>query len=65
MIDVPRVTPKEIKARVETGEALLVCAYDDEVKYLRMHLEGAISWWEFSRNLSRIARDREIVFYCA
>lgn len=65
MIDVPRVTPREIKPRVETGEALLVCAYDDELKFLRMRLEGAISWFEFNKNLNRIAKDREIVLYCA
>jgi len=37
-----RITPQEIYPRVKSGEALLVCAYDDEAKCRTMYLEGAM-----------------------
>ena len=32
MNEVPRVTPEEIYPKLRSGEALLVCAYDNEAK---------------------------------
>ncbi len=60
-----RVTPEEIYPKVQSGEALLVCAYDDEDKFRRLQLAGAISLEEFKSHLPTLAQDREIVFYCA
>ena len=59
-----RVTPREIYPRVQSGEALLVCAYSDEAKFRRFHLQGAISLAEFQSLLPSLPRNREIVFYC-
>ena len=47
-----------------SGEALLVCAYDDE-RFEKFNLEGAISFREFESMVPGLARDREIIFYCA
>ena len=60
-----RVTPQEIYPRVKSGEALLVCAYDDEAKCRNIHLEGALFLKEFQVKLPELPKDQEMVFYCA
>jgi hypothetical protein len=65
MNEVPRVTPEEIYPKLRTGEALLVCAYENEVKFRQLQLEGAISLEEFTSLRPNLPKDREIVFYCA
>jgi hypothetical protein len=60
-----RVTPQEIYPRVQAGQALLVCAYNDEAKYRSMQLEGALSLREIMARLPDLAKDQEIIFYCA
>jgi len=47
MADVARITPQEAHARVSSGQALLVCAYDDPARFAALRLEGAISIQEF------------------
>ena len=58
-----RVAPEEIYGKVKLGKALLVCAYEDEAKFKKMQLEGAISFNEFKSRLSSLPKDQEIVFY--
>ncbi len=58
-----RVAPEEIYEKVKSGKALLVCAYEDEAKFKKMQIEGAISFNEFKSRLPSIAKDQEIVFY--
>jgi hypothetical protein len=65
MNEVPRVTPEDIYPKLRSGEALLVCAYDNEAKFRRLQLEGAISLEEFTSLRPTLPKDREIVFYCA
>ena len=65
MVEPIRVSPQEVRDKVTAGSALLVCAYEDEDKFERNHLEGAISLDEFRSRLSSLAKDQEIVFYCA
>jgi hypothetical protein len=60
-----RVTPEEIYPRVQSGETLLVCAYDDDAKFQRLRLKGAMSFADFKSRLATLPKDREIVFYCA
>lgn len=50
---------------VESGDALLVCAYENEAKCERLKLAGAISLASFERQAASVPRDREIIFYCA
>lgn len=64
-MNVPRVTPQEIRGRVQAGEVLFVCAYDDEEQFRSMHLEGAISRQQFRDILPTLSKEKEIVFYCA
>ncbi len=63
--DLPRVPPDEAYQRVKSGKALLVCAYQDEDKCRTMHLEGALFLREFEAKLPSLAKDQEIIFYCA
>jgi hypothetical protein len=65
-VDEPcRVTPQEIYPKVQSGETLLVCAYDDDAKFQRLRLEGAISLPAFKSLVPSLPKNREIVFYCA
>jgi rhodanese-related sulfurtransferase len=59
------ITPDDIYNRVRAGKALLVCAYDEEEKFVKFRLEGAISLKELESQLPKLPKDREIVFYCA
>ena len=58
-----RVTPKEVYEQLKSGKILLVCAYESEVKFRQMQLEGAISFDEFKSKLPSLPKDQEIVFY--
>lgn len=61
----PRVSPEEILGRVQSGEALLICAYDDDEKFKTLHLEKALSLRQFQELKPSIPKDKELVFYCA
>ena len=60
-----RVSPEEVRQKVKEEKALLVCAYEDEEKFKKMRLEGAISLCEFKLRLPSLTKNQEIVFYCA
>ena len=57
--------PEEARRKVLTGQALLVCAYEDDAKYQRTKLAGALSLHELEKKLASLTRDQEIIFYCA
>ena len=65
MANVNRVSAEEIREEVVSGETLLVCAYDDDAKFSRNHLEGAIPLSEFKTRVPDLAGNDKIVFYCA
>jgi hypothetical protein len=58
-----RITPEEAHEKVKSGKTLLVCAYEDETRYKKMRLEGAISFNEFKSKLPSLSKDQEVVFY--
>jgi hypothetical protein len=60
-----RISPEEVIRKVTSGSALLVCAYDEEEKCKKLHLEGSISLTEFKFKRSALAKNQEIIFYCA
>ncbi len=60
-----RIGPEEAYRKVKSGEALLVCAYDDEATFQKMRLDMAISLDEFKKRLPAIPKEQEIIFYCA
>ncbi len=65
MGEIVRIAPEEVRPKVEAGEALLVCAYEEDGKFRQMQLSGAISFSEFKSRLPSLLRNQEIVFYCA
>jgi len=60
-----RVPAEEIYHRLNSGAVLLVCAYEDDAKFKKLQLQGAISLNEFKSRLPSLTKDQEIVFYCA
>ncbi len=63
MAEPKRISPQEAYKKVKSGDALLVCAYEDEEKFNTMHLDGAISLREFKSRLPSLSKEQEIVFY--
>ncbi len=63
MANAERIDADRARQRVQSGEALLVCAYDDEEKCRDLEVEAAVTLAEVrSRG---VEADREIVFFCA
>ncbi|MGK2945231.1 MAG: rhodanese-like domain-containing protein [Desulfuromonadales bacterium] len=62
---VKRITPDEARRRMDSGKAILVCAYESDEKFRPMHLEGAESLHQFRERLPSIPKEQEIIFYCA
>ncbi|MFZ7127799.1 MAG: rhodanese-like domain-containing protein [Desulfobacterales bacterium] len=65
MTEPVRITPEKARERLQTGSAILVCGYDDEDKWRKNMLEGAISFGDFVSRLPSIGNDQEIIVYCA
>ena len=47
MADPVRIPPEEVRQKVTSATALLVCGYDDDHKFQANYLEGAISFADF------------------
>ena len=58
-----RVSPQEARGKLQAGQALLVCAYESDVKLRQTALDGAIAFSEFERRKASLPRGMEIVFY--
>lgn len=65
MDNVKRIAPPDAAKLVEEGEALLICAYEDEEKWKRLNLKGSISVGEFRRLRPTLPKDKTLIFYCA
>jgi hypothetical protein len=65
MGQVERVSPQAIRHAIQSGNALLVCAYEDEEKCRKMNLEGSITLQEFRSRMPSLPKEKEIVLYCA
>ena len=64
MTEPSRISVEEARQKVISGSALLVCAYDDDDKFKKNHLQGAISLGEFKAKLPSLPKEQAIVFYC-
>jgi hypothetical protein len=59
-----RVSAEDVRRKLQSaGQALLVCAYESDVKFRQTALDGAISFSEFERRKASLPRDTEVVFY--
>jgi hypothetical protein len=63
MTEPVRIQPEEARNKVLSNEAILVCAYEEEDKFRKMRLEGAISLNEFKTRISSLSKEQEIIFY--
>jgi hypothetical protein len=63
MAEPERISPEEAYRKLEAGNVLLVCAYEDESKFRKMQLQGAISFNEFKSKFPSLSKDQEIIFY--
>lgn len=63
MADIARISVEEARRKVQAGQALLVCAYDDEEKCNKIRLEGAISLRDLEAR--RPSKQQELIFFCA
>ena len=65
MVNVNRMAPTKARQKVQSGAALLVCAYESESLFRRNRLEGGISLQESESLLPSLDQGQEIIFYCA
>jgi hypothetical protein len=63
MAEPTRISAEEARNKVTSGKALLVCAYEDEEKFRKLHLQDAISLQEFKTRLPALSKEQEIIFY--
>ncbi len=63
---VPRISPEDLKARLDKGEQILIVDVRSVRAFKVQHIEGAISvpLKEVESNLDTFPRDWDIVFYC-
>lgn len=51
MTEAIQISPEEVYLKVKSGEAILVCAYNDDEGYRTINLEESISLSEFYSGL--------------
>ena len=61
---IERIPPTAAKAKLDAGEALMVCSYND-ARCRDMLIQGALLKSELEERLASLDKDREIIFYCA
>jgi len=61
--EIARISVEDARKSVDAGQALLVCAYDDETCRDKM-LQGALLRSEFETKVAGLDKDQEIIFYC-
>ena len=61
---IERVSVEEARSRALAGNAILVCAYNDQKCEGKM-LEGALTRRELEEKLLSLAEEQEIIIYCA
>ena len=63
MAEIERISVQQ--AHAKAGQALLVCAYDDEAKCKSVNLSGSISLAGLRARAASLPKSQEIIFYCA
>jgi hypothetical protein len=60
-----RIDPGQARREIASGNALFVCAYDDEERWRKYRLPEALSLTELKVKEAALPKDQEIIFYCA
>jgi len=63
MADIPRIPVEEAYRKIKSGQALLVCAYEDEAKCRRFNLDGSMLLASLEFKVSSLPKTQEIIFY--
>ena len=63
-MEIDRISVIDARQMVRSGDAILVCSYDDE-RCKEILLEGAILKSEFESKLPSLSKTQPIIFYCA
>ncbi len=58
-----RISAEETRMKIQSHQAILVCAYEDEEKFKKAHLEESISLTEFRDKTTSWPEEQEIIFY--
>ena len=62
--NIERISPEAAYQKLKSGEALMVCAYEDD-KCRDLLMQGALLRSELEAMLPTLPKDQEIIFYCA
>ncbi|MFL6438828.1 MAG: hypothetical protein ACJ71Q_14710 [Terriglobales bacterium] len=63
MAEIARIGVEEAQRKTKAGQALLVCAYEDEAKCRMFNLDGSMSLTSFESKVKSLPKNQEIVFY--
>ena len=63
--NVERIDVTTARQKATAGQALLVCAYEDDAKCRKGRLEGSIPFARFEALVPSLPTSKEIIFYCA
>ena len=63
MAEIPRIPVEEAYKKIKSGQALLVCAYEDEAKCRRFNLDGSMLLASFESKANSLKKTQEIIFY--
>jgi hypothetical protein len=63
MADISRIGVEEAHRKTKAGQALLVCAYEDEAKCRMFNLDGSMSLTSFESKVKSLPKNQEIIFY--
>ncbi len=62
---IKRISPAEVKRKLQSGSTFLVCAYEDETKCKQIRLQNSLTLQEFRSRLGSLPKSQDIIFYCA
>ena len=65
MQEVERLSPQVVFRKTAMEGAILVCAYDSAEKFIKYALGGAVSLPDLRAMLPALAKEQELIFYCA
>lgn len=59
------IDPTQAREKARSGQASLVCAYDDDQRCRGILLDGAVTLSQFQASTDQTDKDREIILFCA
>jgi hypothetical protein len=65
MPEVSRISVQDARQDVNSGRAMLVCAYEEDWKCEKAALGGSISLTQFQQRAPSLPKDQEVIFFCA